>query len=480
MELDWLWADEYQLARLVLHRALGVVYLIAFSAVITQFRALLGERGLLPVPEYVRRTTFRRSPSLFCWRYSDRLALAVGWVGVALSALVVLGVAERLPTWAFLAVWLGLWALYLSVVNVGQSFYSFGWESLLLETGFFAAFLGPAHLAVPLPVLLLLRWALWRLEFGAGLIKLRGDRCWRDLTCLYYHHETQPLPNPLSWYFHHLPKPLHRVEVAANHLAQLVAPFGLLLPQPLAGAAAIVVIVTQSWLLASGNFAWLNALTIVLALGALPDRWLSWLPTEPPTVAAEPPAFALLVLAVTALGVALSVRPLRNLLSRNQVMNASFNRLHLVNTYGAFGSVTRERFEIVIEGTDADRLDGGEVWREYELKGKPGDPARRPRQVAPYHLRLDWLMWFAALSQRYAQPWLPRLARRLLEGDPATLRLLAGNPFPDRPPTHVRALIYRYRFTSPAERRRTGDWWVRTPVGEYLRPVSLPPRADRG
>lgn len=123
-----------------------------------------------------------------------------------------------------MAWWAVLWALYLSIVNVGQTWYGFGWESLLLETGFLAVFLGNERTAPPVIVLWLMRWVLFRVEFGAGMIKLRGDRCWRDLTCLYYHHETQPMPGPLSWYFHHLPKLFHRVEVAANHVTQLLVP----------------------------------------------------------------------------------------------------------------------------------------------------------------------------------------------------------------------------------------------------------------
>ena len=100
----------------------------------------------------------------------------------------------------------------------------FGWESLLLEVGFLAVFLGNDDVAPPILVLFLLRWILFRVEFGAGLIKMRGDACWRKLTCLDYHHETQPMPGPLSWFFHHLPRPLHRVEVAANHVTQLARP----------------------------------------------------------------------------------------------------------------------------------------------------------------------------------------------------------------------------------------------------------------
>ena len=112
------------------------------------------------------------------------------------------------------------------------------------------------------------------------------------------------------------------------------------------------------------------------------------------------------------------------------------------------------------------------VWRPYEFKGKPGDPSRWPPQIAPYHLRLDWLMWFAALSPGYAEPWLPRLAQRLLEGDRVVSRLLRRDPFADAPPRHVRARLFRYRFTTRQERRETGDWWDRTPVGDVLAPVS--------
>jgi hypothetical protein len=112
-------------------------------------------------------------------------------------------------------------------------------------------------------------------------------------------------------------------------------------------------------------------------------------------------------------------------------------------------------------------------WREYEFKAKPGNVSRRPPLVAPYHLRLDWLMWFAGISREYADPWLLPLVARLLQNDAPTLALMAGNPFPDRPPTLVRARYYEYRFTTAEERRQTGDWWVRTLVGEYMPALSL-------
>src|SRR5438067_7727907 len=274
---DWLHSPDYMLARLVLQRGLGLVYLIAFLVALEQFRALLGERGLLPVPRFLARASFREAPSLFHFRYSDRLLTAVSLAGIVLSLVVVIGLPDRWPAPLTIAVWLVLWALYLSIVNVGQIFYGFGWETLLLEAGFLAAFLGPASAPMPAVLVWLFRWLLFRLEFGAGLIKLRGDPCWRDRTCLYYHHETQPMPNPLSWYFHHLPKPLHKAEVLGNHFAQLVAPWFLFFPQPIASVAALFIVVTQCWLVLSGNFSWLNFITIALAASAIGDGAFSHL-----------------------------------------------------------------------------------------------------------------------------------------------------------------------------------------------------------
>jgi hypothetical protein len=478
--MEWFSAESYWLSRLVFQRALALVYLVAFLSAANQFRALIGERGLLPVPGYLRQVSFRQAPSLFHLHYSDGFFAAVAWTGVVVSAALLIGLADRFPLWAHMCVWALLWVLYVSIVNVGQLWYSFGWESLLCETGFLAIFLGPSTIAPPVLVLVALRWVLFRLEFGAGLIKLRGDRCWRDLTCLYYHHETQPMPNPLSWYFHHLPKPLHRLEVAANHVTQLGVSLLLFAPQPVAGTAAVVVIITQSWLVLSGNFSWLNALTIVIATSVVGDRlWGPVLPVSPPAELADSPVWHQgLVLALAAAVVVLSYWPVRNLLSRRQLMNYSFNPLHLVNTYGAFGSITRVRHEITVEGTDDPEPGPGTIWREYEFKGKPGDVRRRPPQVAPYHLRLDWLMWFAALSPGFAEPWLPQLAIKLLENDRATLKLLRHNPFPDAPPTCVRAQYYRYRFTDWRERRKSGAWWHRTLVGEYLPPITLRARPE--
>ncbi|WP_067466990.1 lipase maturation factor family protein [Nocardia amamiensis] len=473
--MEWFTAPEYWLGRQVLTRGAAAIYLIAFVAAARQFRALIGEHGMLPVPRLLARRSVREAPSIFHVHYSDRFFAVVCWIGVALSAAMVAGLADVVPLWAAMLLWLTLWVLYLSIVNVGQAWYSFGWESLLLEVGFLAIFLGNDRTAPPLLVLWSARWLLFRVEFGAGLIKMRGDACWRDLTCLYYHHETQPMPGPLSWFFHHMPKPLHRVEVAANHFAQLVVPFGLFAPQPVASIAAAIILVTQLWLVLSGNFAWLNWATIILAGSAISQSSAAAVlpvPT-PPSLPGPPPWFAALVIAFTVLVVFLSYWPVRNMISSHQLMNRSFNPYHLVNTYGAFGTVGRIRFEVVIEGTDDQAITEQTQWTEYEFKGKPGNLRRLPRQWAPYHLRLDWLMWFAAFSPHYARDWLGPFLVRLLENDRATLRLLRRNPFPESPPRYVRAQLYEYRFTTPGELVRTRAWWHRTLVSRYVPPLAL-------
>jgi hypothetical protein len=233
-------------------------------------------------------------------------------------------------------------------------------------------------------------------------------------------------------------------------------------------------IVTQLWLVLSGNFSWLNWITIVLALSAIE------FPTTPPSVADAPLWYEIVVLAVAALLVGLSYQPVRNMISRRQVMNRSFDPLHLVNTYGAFGSVSRIRYEVVVEGTTEPVPREDSDWREYEFKGKPGDPRHWPRQFAPYHLRLDWMMWFAALSPAYAGSWFGALVERLLENDRATLKLLRRSPFPpDEPPRFVRARLFRYRYTTWRELRETGACWERTYVREYLPPTRLAGVAQR-
>lgn len=459
--------DGYELTRFVFLRSLGLIYLMGFLNVVNQYRLLVGENGLLPIDRFVRTYRFRDFPSLFWNRHSDHLLGICGWVGVALSLLALTGLSDLFGFWVYIPVWFALWILYLSYVNLGQTFYWFGWESMLLEVGFLAIFFGPMHVEAPYLIDWLLRWVLFRVMFGAGLIKLRGDRCWWNLTCLHYHYETQPMPNPLSWYFHQLPGWFHKFSVAFNHFVELVVPFGFFFPAPISWIAGGFTILFQFILILSGNLSWLNWLTIVVAISCFNNAFFAYLipinffpQTEEIGI-----VYWIILSLLTAMVAILSLKPALNLFSRYQAMNASFDSLHLVNTYGAFGAITKTRMEIIIEGTDDYPYDEDALWKEYEFKGKPGNLQAMPPVIAPYHLRLDWLMWFAAMRSTISDRWLITFAEKLLEGDPAIVKLVKKNPFPDNPPKYIRMLHYRYKFA------RAENWWERELLGEYLQPI---------
>src|SRR6266542_7025292 len=441
-------ADQpsYWLTRFLFLRLLGLVYTVAFLVTLNQWPPLLGSRGLLPAREFLDAvgaqhgrslSTFLSVPTLFWLDASDGVFRAAGLAGLVLSLAVLLGFAN-------VPMMLALWALYLSFVNAGQIFYGYGWEMLLLETGFLAVFLAPLGRPWPHPpstppspiVIGLLRWLTFRLMFVAVLIKLRGDPCWRDLTCLFFHYETQPNPNPLSWYLHQLPPWFHRLEVLFNHGVELVAPFFVFGPQRARHLSGGLVVVFQGLLILSGNLSFLNWLTIAIAVACfddgllakpLPPRLRAWVETRTAGVE-ETKARALAVYALALVVGLLSINPVINLLSPRQVMNTSFDPFELVNTYGAFGSIGRERFEIVLEGTDEAEPDGAR-WTEYEFKCKPGDPTRRPCVVSPHHYRLDWQMWFAAMPGAGTPRWLVQLVAKLLAGDGAARGLLAPGAF---------------------------------------------------
>ena len=476
-------SPSYWLTRFVFFRMLGLVYTVAFASVLLQWDALLGSHGLLPAADFLdelRRAhghgadAFLRAPTLFWLGSSDAWFRACGVVGLGVSLALLLGLANA-PMLAL------LWLLYGSFARVGQIFYGYGWDILLLETGFLGIFLAPLWRPGPFPrasppsrvVIVLLRWLALRLMLGAGLIKLRGDPCWRDLSCLVFHYETQPNPNPLAWYFHQLPVWFHSLEVLLNHAVELVAPLFVFGPRRLRLAAGLSIIGFQVLLILSGNLAFLNWLTLAVAIGCLddgvfralaPKRWLAGLDVAV-AGAREGGAARITRYALAAAVALLSVNPVVNLVSSRQLMNVAFDPFDLVNSYGAFGRVTRERFEIVLEGTADDPADPAARWVEYELACKPGRPSRRPCWISPYHLRLDWQMWFLAMPGAGQEPWFVHLVAKLLEGDAAARRLLAPGPFETRPPRAIRAQYYAYRFARSGE---TGDWWERRLVSTYL------------
>jgi hypothetical protein len=236
----------------------------------------------------------------------------------------------------------------------------------------------------------------------------------------------------------------------------------------------------QFILIVSGNYSWLNWLTVVLGFTAFSDATLGLHSTA--ILAPRPLWFEVLIWIVATATVLMSIEPTLNLFSCHQAMNRSYNRWHLVNSYGAFGSVSKERYELIIQGTEDAVITPSTAWREYEFRAKPGDPMRRPPQIAPYHLRLDWVVWFIPFSiavtpqgirARGYDVWFIRFIQSLLGNDRAILNLMGRNPFPDKPPARIRAVLYLYRYTTPEEKRATGAWWHRRELGVYLPPVSL-------
>jgi hypothetical protein len=346
------------------------------------------------------------------------------------------------------------------------------WDGLLLEAAFLASFL-PSRGALRST-----RWLLFRLLLASAAVKLTsGDPTWRNLTALRYHFETQPLPTPLAWYVQALPLWFHRLSAALTFAVEGLVPFLIFAPRRARFFAAGAIAAHQLLIAATGNYGFFNALTIALCVPLLDDAvwpralrtrfaartearpgWSAWV--------RRPALVFIFLLSLVPLFGALRA-PLSLLGPLPRVYDAA-SPFRTVNSYGLFAVMTQERPEIVIQGSD----DGAD-WRSYEFRDKPGDPMRKPPLVAPHQPRLDWQMWFAALDDYRGETWFLWFCQRLLEGSPPVEALLRTDPFPGKPPRYLRALLYRYHFTSAAERRATGAWWKREPLGLYAPVLTL-------
>jgi len=475
------YGNSYWLTRFVILRLLGFVYAVAFLVAAQQLVPLVGEHGLTPATHFFttlqsqfgsRTQAMWRLPTLFWFGLSDNLLSIFSWIGFALSLVVLGGYANAI----LLAT---LWVMYMSIVHIGQIWYGYGWEIQLLETGFLAMFLCPLLDGRPFPkcrppilVIWLFRWLGFRIMIGAGLIKLRGDPCWRDLTCLYYHYETQPIPSPISRYLHFAPLWLLKLETLWNHFVELIVPWFSFGPRTARHIAGVLLVTFQIFLIISGNLSFLNYLTIIPLLACFDDTFLRhFLPgrlvrrAERAAQESKPSRIHNAIATALAILIAyLSIPTVLNLVSNRQLMNYSFVPFDIVNTYGAFGTVGRERDEIVFEGTEDSVVTGDTKWKEYEFTAKPGDPNRRPPFVAPYQPRIDWQIWFAAMASPAEYPWTLHFVWKLLRNDAGTLSLLANNPFPNAPPHYIRARLYRYEFAPLGEKA----WWKRQPISEWL------------
>lgn len=501
----WLWGSSvlpssFVLSRWLFLRLLGVIYLIAFLSMGSQVQTLMGSQGIAPAAEYLERVHERlggeglwRVPTAAWWSADDSSLALLCQGGAVLSLLLVFDVAPAI----MLAL---LWASYLSLTTIGPPFTNFQWDILLLETGFLAIFLAPLRLrprvhgdAPPSRIVLwLFRWLLFRLMFLSGLVKLLtvdaagaaaivgAEDPWRSLTALTYHYWTQPLPVWTSWYVHHLPLWWHKLSCAVMFVIELGLPLLLAGPRRLRHAACGGFVLLMVLIGATGNYNFFNLLTIALCVVAVDDAFWRRVLRQPAheampagtssavRVSVRRARFAVhLLLAAVVVPVSL-VQGLGRLrvnvewpapVARLTEWTAPFRS---VNAYGLFQRMTTGRREIIFEGSD-----DGATWLPYVLRWQPGPVERAPGWCQPHQPRVDWQMWFAALGSYQRNPWLVALMRRTLEGSPAVLGLYEVNPFPDRPPRYLRAVVYNYRFTTPEERRATGAWWHREYLGPY-------------
>jgi hypothetical protein len=411
------------------------------------------------------------------------------WPGLSIAG----ALLSLLPLAGFLSapLFFLMWTFYLSLMSVGRDFLGFQWDALLLEAGFLAIFLAPPAVIpqrrwrIPPPKLILWLewWLVFRLMLSSGLAKLlSGDPTWANLTALNYHYETQPLPNPISWYMHQLPERFQKSSVGLTFVLELALPFFIFLSLPLRRIACFGLVVLQLCIMSTGNYAFFNWLTIALCVPLLDERiwaklgiskgnssdppvrkWPGWI-TLPVSIL----LFSISSVVFTGtLGLPISWP---SVVDRLAAWTAPFC---VANRYGLFAVMTTERPEIVLEGSD-----DGESWKEYEFRYKPGDLSRCPPFVAPHQPRLDWQMWFAALGSYTENPWYGSLSKRLLEGRREVLDLLQNNPFPEKPPRFIRGVLYQYHFTNRRQRQATGNWWRREIKGLYSPVMSLRPETN--
>ena len=497
-------------------RMLGLIYLIAFVSLWVQVDGLVGSNGMSPVGRFLPAVRQQLGSDAYfllptlCWFDSSNAFLHfLCGGGVVLSLLLIFGIAPAL----LLAT---LFVFYLSLAIAGQVFLNFQWDVLLLETGFLSIFLAPWRLwprdliwwpgaaspATAAPVsragLFLLKFLLFKLMLMSGIVKLTsGDDSWgwlnqsfhwSALTALDYHYWSQPLPTVFAWWADKSPEWFKHFSVAFCLAVEIIVPFFIWAPRRPRLMAAGLIIFLQIIIALTGNYCFFNLLTIALCLLLIDDAAIGTSRRDIPAPINGAPnasparigrALSKQLYGYAALAVIVVTVPINTWLIFSAFKPQSsppgwlakfyeqLEAFRIVNGYGLFRVMTKDRGEIVIEGS----TDGVE-WLPYEFKWKPGNVKRAPGWCAPHQPRLDWQMWFAALEAPEQNPWLVGLIARLLEGSRDVTGLLAYNPFPDKPPHYIRAMFYRYRFTTAEERRQTGAWWKRQELREYLPTIS--------
>ena len=488
---------RFQLSRALFLRLLGAIYLLAFGSLSVQILGLIGTNGLLPVDEFLERgrefygsDAYYLLPTLLWFSATDAMLHYLCFGGIALAVLAIIGIT---PIFTFAALWL----FYLSLTVGGQTFLSFQWDTLLLESGLLACLYAPTgwRLGVtlePRPSAVV-RWLVWGLAFKvtllSGVTKLvSGDQTWSSLSALTFHYQTQPIPAWTSWFIHHFPDWFQQVSVIFMFGVEILVPFLIFVPVRFRSVrvfACGLLCLLQLVIALTGNYGFFNLLTIVLYLTLLDDGYVQHLlprrmigtsQMNGPKNRHEPMPWRVAVVSVAIIVAGISTLTLWREATYTRPQPDWSNRvtnlvrpIRSINGYGLFRTMTTERLEVVIEGTGNDGQ-----WKDYSFRWKPGALSQRPSFVQPHMPRLDWLMWFAALDPYAHQHWLGSLVEHILHQSPTVMGLLAEDPFPDGPPEFVRLAIYEYRFTTPDERTKAGNWWHRELRSYLSEPMSVP------
>lgn len=519
-------ASNRLIARWLLLRALGLIYFSAFYSLLFQIRGLIGNNGILPATEYIEAVAhtygvarFWFAPSLFWLSTSNAWLMAVCWIGLLAAVLLVFNLWPR-------GTLLVCFACFLSFVAVASDFSGYQSDGMLLEAGFIALFFAPRGFSpgwgethpASRASLFLLQWEWFRIYFESGVVKLAsGDPQWRNWTAMDQYYQNGPLPTWIGYYAQHLPHWFHASTVFITFAVELGIVWMMFLPRRWRLVCFVIVTMLQAGIILTANYTFLNYL--VLSLGilllddgylarVLPRRWRAQfaqasavaiaLRPQQPHAKAEPALsildsapipptpprltptkhFSAWKLALTSVILSwvfysTTVQLLWMFFPRLPLPTApvaALDPLRIANRYGLFAVMTRGRYEIEFQGSN-----DGQNWTPYPFRYKPQDPSKAPGIYAPYQPRFDWNLWFASLGNWRDNPIVLSTEERLLSNSHDVLQLFAGNPFANAPPKQIRAVLWQYWFTTPAEKRQTGTWWRRQMLGLYAPVLQIGP-----
>src|SRR5579862_7028140 len=517
----WLFASDAGprdrfVPRWIFLRALAAIYFSAFLALVYQIKGLIGPQGILPAVQFlhvVERAGALRywyAPTLFWISAGNHALMAVTWIGLIAS------IAAFLNAWPRFSFFI-CFLCFLSFVCAAGDFSGYQSDGMLLEAGIIALFFVPRGLWPGLGIhsppsrasLFLLLWEWFRIYFESGIIKLlSGDPEWRHLTAMDEYYQNGPLPTWIGWYVQHLPHWFHVGTAFATIVLELGLVWMLFLPRRWRIICFFIVTPWEIGVILTANYTFLNYLVLALGflllddrflLRFLPERWKQSLNASKITTANNegltPACGARPDSVLSGNRPPQAVQPESGFRWRLRIVKLSLARvllillfyattaeliwmfsafplpttpvallepLRIANRYGLFGVMTRGRYEIEFQGSN-----DGTNWVPYPFRFKPQSLNEAPGIYAPYQPRFDWNLWFASLGSWQDYPIVPRTEVKLLQNDGDVLSLFKSNPFPNQPPHEVRAVLWKYWFTSMAEKRATGLWWRRQLIGLY-------------